>query len=479
MLCYRNTVTRNPWEPIVPTCGTNIKIERIEVHKIKTEPMDTSENIVDDYTASNPIRSSRGKFNCEICLNIFNNYEKLVIHKYFSHKEKPYLCKICNEKFTLSAHLNIHLNEHVDYLYMKESSLQTNIQSTSKSHLEQDLNKLNMSITSTSNICDKIVKNGLSVQNPNISEFTLPLKSTRTRKSFKCIVCKFLTMSEAKFSHHQQICNQVPTSSRTYNRPNCCKLCHRKFMNQTALNGHMRYHSLRGEIISKRKNALNNKKSNSQKENGIIKSTINKPIYVKETGTTTMPRKCKDCNKMFTTYNKLNIHLLQHKKQMMCKLCNKQFFLKKSFEKHLLSHNHFEVTNNHQELGKSMKCESLHTQTYTNNKFKKAIDSKKKQKLLITIKPYQCSYCKQFFSTERSLEEHIRQVHTELKPPVRNLKLESAKCNWCNAVITKANLFRHIKSLHPEINSVKCSYCLMKFKDFPSMKLHVSVYHRN
>jgi len=479
MLCCRNTVTRNSWEPIVSEYETNIKIELIDVHQIKTEPMDTTENIVDDYTASNSIKSSLGKFNCDICLNIFNNYEKLVIHKYFSHKEKPYLCKICNTKFTLSAHLNIHLNDHVDYLYMKESSCRTNIQSSSQSHLEQDLNKLSMSVTSTNNTCNTIVKNRLSecVQNPNVSEPTIPLKSTRTRKSFKCIDCKFLTMSEAKFSHHQQICNQVPTSSKTHKRPNCCKLCHKKFMNQTALNGHMRYHSLRGEIISKRKNTLNNNKHNSQKENGIIKSIINKPIYARETGTKTSARKCKDCNKMFTTHNKLNIHLLQHKKQMICNLCDKQFVLKKNFDKHLLSHNHFKITNNHEELEKSMKCESLGTQTF--KKFKRTIANKKKQKLLITIKPYQCSYCKQFYSTERSLEEHITQVHTVSKPPVRSLKLKPTKCNWCDLVITKNNLLRHIQSLHPEIDSVNCSYCSMKFKDFPSMKLHVSLNHKN
>lgn len=477
MLCYRNTITCNSWEIIEPEYESNIKIEAIDIHEIKSEPINTSENI-DHHTASNSNKSSHSKFNCNMCHQIFNNYEELVIHKYVSHKEKPYLCKICNTKFTLSAHLNIHLNEHVDYIYMKELSFQTDIQSPTQSHLKQDLNTLKSSIASTRNVCKEVLQEKLPVKNYYVSESTkLPLKRSK-RKSFKCSDCKFVTMSEAKLLRHQNICNHIQTSSRPSNRLVRCKLCIRTFVSKTALNGHMRYHSLRGEIISKRKNAMNNKILNSQKQNNIMKSTINKPIYVKDSRfITNNLHKCNDCNKKFMTHNKLNIHQLQHKKHMMCNICNKQFFLKRSFEKHLLLHNHFDITNDQQDLAESMECNSMDTQML--NRYKEPNTNKKKQKLIITIKPYQCSFCKQFYSTEKSLGEHIRTFHMEMKPITRKFKLESVKCNWCNAVITKANLFRHIKSLHPEVSPVSCSFCLMKFKDFPSMKSHISKCHKN
>lgn len=459
----------DPCELIELEYGTDIKTEAVDDHEIKMEPVDTFENTTDDNdtASSNSIRSSRGKFSCDICHNFFNNNNDFIIHKYISHTEKPYTCKICNAKFNLRAHLNIHISDHVDYIHMKESSLETDIQLSSTSNLKLDLNKLKSSVKLTRNVYQEVLQERSSVQNCYV-----PLKSTMTRKSFKCPNCNFVTMSEAKFSHHQSICNHIPTSSETHNSPNSCKLCTRTFINRTALNGHMRYHSLRGEIISKRKNALKNRMLNDQNENNFVHKSSN----VRETESVTNGHKCKDCNKKFITYNKLNIHQLQHKKQMMCNLCNKQFFLKKSFEKHLLFHKRYKIASDQQELEESVQHKSLHTQMFNNIN---NINPKKKKKLLITIKPYQCSYCKQFYSTERSLGEHIRQFHIEMKPVYRSFKLESTKCNWCNAIITKANLFRHVKSLHPEVDPVKCSYCFMSFKDFPSMKSHISECQKN
>lgn len=242
-LCY--SYTTSTWQHI----QTNFKIEPIDLSIIKTEPL----NKYVDYV--NPTYPNyHGTFDCSMCYEVFDNYEEFIIHKNLTHKlNQLYECRICNEKFGLSAHLNSHLLVHVDYLRLHNTApLSIKTRSSSKD--------------------DSTLSKG--------------------KKCIKCSDCNFMTNSELKLSRHQNICKKN-TSDELHN----CKLCSRSFFNQTALNGHLRYHSLRGDIISKR--TLKKNKAHQQMADSVNKSSIKHKMT------------CQLCNQIFVNKKWLDKHIMK------------------------------------------------------------------------------------------------------------------------------------------------------------------------
>jgi len=85
-------------------------------------------------------------------------------------------------------------------------------------------------------------------------------------------------------------------------------------------------------------------------------------------------------------------------------------------------------------------------------------------------KDHKCNDCNRHFTTRKKLNIHQKQ-HKQTKI------LEKVKCKWCSITITKCNLLRHIKNLHPNINPIKCNNCPIGFKDRTSLMLHKSTCH--
>lgn len=422
-----------------------------------------------------------------MCYEVFDDFELLFIHKSLYHQNKPYVCEICDQRFSLSLHLNIHIAEHVND-YCSNRRAPTDIQSSSRSHLTLNYNNrksisfLQEPISNSPNSVQnkknsrqkKLSEKQVSIMSPqkhSASNSNTFLQNTRKCKPFKCPNCLFSSSSENKFINHHNVCNiNFENSYIPENEQFSCHLCTKTFINKTSLNGHMRYHSLRGEIISK-------KTLKKQKFKNISKSQNN--IRAKK------PNKCNECNKNFISRRKLNIHNKQHNKQMVCKICHKQFFLEKSFEKHLLTHENitekkdnsintsFNENNLFNSNKKSTKQKPFKVKFFT----KKIKDDKKLRKIpLKEVNTFQCVYCDKYYKTIKSLAEHKRRYHADVKPKIK--RLASIKCNWCSAIITKCNLIRHINSFHPNVKPLKCTHCTMKFKNHSSMKLHINDSHK-
>lgn len=482
ILCSRITEEScSTWVSTVHEFRNNIKIEcdDMNITDIKLEPVDTYESI----EISNYIKHCPQQYNCDECYEIFNDSNQLIIHKNFKHKNKPYVCQICNERFILSAHLNLHLIEHVDYQHFKNNrpaSLPLQIQSSPKNNLESNSQKTYYrslkSVQNSSNnnakrnqqkkVLKKNIKNKLikSTIN-NCDNFKIDSQHIAKCKPFKCPNCTFGTKSEAKFVDHENYCTNISENSYKQNLPSHCHLCLRQFVSQTALNGHMKYHGVRGEIIPKRQKSIK-----------------------KITAANQLPKiyNCKYCDRQFMSLKKLHVHYSQHKKQMMCNICNKQFFLKKMFERHMEKHNKLITNDNQNEYNTSYNQSNLLKQKLHKKVIKCKFTSKftnvqKKNYFTQQIKDFKCLECNSYYKTRKTLLAHNRQFHPIEKQIQQPLKSQSAKdkCNWCNILITKPNLYRHIKSFHPNVKSVKCLYCSVTFKDHPSRKLHVSEYHKN
>lgn len=432
------------------------------MREIKIESDDTpdSNGNTEIYNAIN-----LKKFYCENCVMSFNTFEEYVTHNYFEHKnDKSYNCGICNEQFSLEIHLNIHLTLHVHEVCLRSSSstLPAETQSSLNGNLAMNSrNNINCrsSVTLTNNSFytnlkekRKMTENRLSRSTKN---FCKPNTSVVFRKKpnldpFKCTECSYSTVDQSQFLSHSSICSDgTNTDAEPYF---CCHLCFKSFRSQAALNGHMKYHSVRGEISKKQKTKIGNKKTN-------VSVMINqKVIRVKN------PIKlftCKYCSKQFITHHKLHIHCLKHKKQLVCKVCNKLFFFKKSFEKHLLSHKSVAlIRSTHQKLMKSKYVSNTNENKTQNN-----------------VIQFSCAYCKNHYNSEKSLKRHTSMNHSDLLLSYQNSKSPCQKCNYCSAVITKCNLLRHVRNFHPQVKPIKCHYCSMRFKDKLSMRLHVSESH--
>lgn len=486
ILYFSNSLENNIWMPL-PIIKTEVN-DFVGV-SVKLEPLDTYEdnsmNEASTYSmfAENPYNN----VNCELCPAVYNNLEDLDMHKKQSHgmNYMSYICRFCGVRFVHEAHFSDHMITHsLEFQSLNNSStLSTENQSSSRSYLSMNLrNKEDCKspLSSTQNSCYASPENNSQRKRlpKNASSKSKPVnqKKTKERKPFTCQNCVYATISKNEYLSHKKNCNmtdsseQYASTSGVNNRtPYCCTLCSRSFVSQCSLNGHMNYHKIRGELTNKKTHTLKKIKVEfSNNKDDILKSQ--KGIFRYQ---------CNDCHRSYISRNKLNNHRLQHQKQMICNVCKKQFFFAKNYEKHMLSHESYYSNNN----VKSEYNTSLNNNDETLKKIdlkfvKKNIksefkDSKRKvQKRPKKIKPYSCYYCKTYYSSVTTLKQHYKIYHVD-----KNTKF-LVPCSWCNIVVTKNNLLRHIRKLHPDVKPIKCSFCQFKFKYHKSLKLHIFKYHK-
>ncbi|KAL7012615.1 hypothetical protein ACKWTF_014957 [Chironomus riparius] len=67
------------------------------------------------------------------------------------------------------------------------------------------------------------------------------------------------------------------------------------------------------------------------------------------------------------------------------------------------------------------------------------------------------------------------------KPPRKIITLSRVKCQVCGKELTKKNMNKHMKNLHPEAAGLEfsCNFCEEKFSKRGSLRIHMSVIHPN
>jgi len=427
--------------------GSNVKaadvVEGIQIRTI-TE--------ITRYTNKMKNVNANIEIDCEICHAKFDNFEEFIVHKNLIHKIKPYVCNVCGAKFCLSAHLSIH---DCDKHKKNPSTSFEELPTTSKGSLSINSSRNYKNCTTSSELAinskTSMQQNEQSNLTQNICVTTPDTILQKTKlEPFKCVNCVFATGSETEFINHLDICKNI---SKTSSELHQCNLCTKSFKSKAALNGHMKCHPNKRKI-SRRQPSSDKKKVENQNENVSIVKSQNIVSNIENRS-----QKGKNCDKYLTTRSKLNIDSKQQKQKLICNVCQQNYLSKKSLENHLLSHINIKTSNGKTKI------------------IKNTDDKIEKQNISHNNKLFQCSNCNTNCESKRSLGQHKRQHHSRLEIPKPIPKSKTVKCDWCSIIITKCNLLRHIKSLHPNINPIQCEYCPTRFKDSRSLKLHKSKLH--
>ncbi|KAF9421000.1 hypothetical protein HW555_002983 [Spodoptera exigua] len=223
------------------------------------------------------------------------------------------------------------------------------------------------------------------------------------RKRFKCKTCDKVFSSHSSRSKHNKIkhlglkkqcelCNKTVTNLQqhilvVHNRsslPFCCVSCGRRFISKSTLDLHMTTH------------------------------------------TKDRPYPCTECDKKFSTNQRMLLHRRQvhdKEKSHLCQLCSKSFFKKYHLQVHLRSH------------------------------------SKEK--------PYSCPECGKCFSTTTTLNSH-REIHKEEK---------AFNCTLCDMSFKKRNYLNAHMISHTKEKRHPCQYCGVKFGRSDHRKRHEYTAH--
>lgn len=192
-----------------------------------------------------------------------------------------------------------------------------------------------------------------------------------------------------------------------------------------------------------------------------------------------LPEKCRLCEKVFSSHQYLKRHLVSHKKsQCICDVCGKMYKSARTLEMHKKSHSNsfkipdFECT--HCKNSFSSKF-GLETHIETQHAGKKGAFlcatcgkvftrkySLQQHQLVHTGSRLVCDVCQKSFSCESSLRDH-RKIHTDLK---------SYKCPICSKTFKQRTTLQKHSKIHIGEKSFKCLECGRGFTQKQALQRH-------
>lgn len=142
-----------------------------------------------------------GPFVCNFCDKTFNSYNTYSAHKFYKHREEPYKCRYCSDRFkTFAKRLNHMIGEH------------------------------NMESKYCCNYCDKKFYHS--------GQRTAHMKKVHKGNAMvKCSTCPKIFDTKDELREHRSKEHNV-TANQTYS----CGVCNRSLRSMSALNYHMRSH---------------------------------------------------------------------------------------------------------------------------------------------------------------------------------------------------------------------------------------------
>ena len=169
---------------------------------------------------------------------------------------------------------------------------------------------------------------------------------------------------------------------------------------------------------------------------------------------------CQFCCKQFRTSSMLRQHFAQVHSDLGFK-CSKCFFIATS-QDHLSAH----------------KCKLKPFQTFTCEFCEEKFRSKRDLLLHMKThgKKHRCSKCDKEYADLGRLEKHLRQNHCNDETEGG----QSFSCSTCSRKFGSKETFAyHIRYVHTQVRPFVCKLCMNSFKTYKYLKLHISLYHAN
>ncbi|CAN7994282.1 unnamed protein product [Ixodes hexagonus] len=156
--------------------------------------------------------------------------------------------------------------------------------------------------------------------------------------------------------------------------------------------------------------------------------------------------KCAICNKIFTHQQSLVRHIATlHKSGSLftCEVCTEQFTTERALERHARVH-------------------------------------------VPRVHAHVCEYCMKIFTSKTYYKSHMERLHKDEETEgggtgsvPENRNADPVECGHCGAFSTFSELLfsRHLKSVHPDVESYKCKMCSLVFQNAAQREKHEETLH--
>ncbi|GJQ70191.1 hypothetical protein Trydic_g22651 [Trypoxylus dichotomus] len=354
-------------------------------------------------------------YECEQCLQEFNEIEQLDKHKKMHEISKLFQCDTCSKLFIKKDSLQRHKLTH------------TKCESKSENHSNVEVKQ----------VTSELEKDNTLPSTPTLDGFRIRLHNREKYASdLECHICTKKFSKASHLTRHLKIHNPI--------KPHACKVCYKRYARLEQLTTHMNIHM--GvkphvcEICFKGFNQISNLKDHMRTHNGerpFLCSTCGKGFNqlgnlrqhtIRHSGI--KAHVCSFCGNGFASKGELGAHVRKHTgaRPFVCPVCSHGFTTSSSLTKHKRIHSG----------EKPYECDVCHM------RFSRSGILARHKRTHTGEKPYVCNYCGKAFSQSNDLSSHLR-IHTGEKPFV---------CDICGSAFRQSSALKTHKKTHADRNTI-------------------------
>ena len=265
-------------------------------------------------------------------------------------------------------------------------------------------------------------------------------------KSISCEKCPSTFSAMTHYTKHQK--NVHCRDQESYK----CEECDKEFKNRDSFRNHVMcvHDKLKKFKCSQCDKAFS------------IEQYLTKHIFRIHQSTTEIIHECNLCEKKFFSKDTMGIHkrVVHEEKYSCCKICNKKFASTSTLKLHI----------NSVHLGeRKHKCELCST-TFTAKSsllgHKRRVHEKETN--------FKCDICGKDFFQRSELSQHIKKLHQNIQSP-------EDICPICKKQFKSGSKFlqEHIENIHNNIKNHECDMCGKSFSGLSDLSIHRKTVHNN